>query len=792
MKKVGLFAAALSTLVLITISVLYYRTTSSVPVLSGEIKLTQLKESVVVTTDINGIPHIEAKNEEDLFYAFGFVVAKERIFQLEMLRRIGSGRLSEMLGAPLVESDKLLRTLRLRKTMEEFLAKNQSKLDPVMLKLAQRFFDGMNEYAQTQPLPLEFSLLGLDRPEPFTLVDAMAVSGYMALSFAEGLIGDVLFSELAQDFSPEAVELLRQGIEAENLPLPDLSRDGVFKVSWSEILSPLKMMEDYFGLFHGSNSFVLSGSRTVSGQPILSNDPHIAFSSPSVWFEAHLKSPTYEVYGHFIPLVPFAILGHNTNNAWGITMAEVDDLDLFKETINENNEVVVGNETHPIIEENELIKVRFGSDVDFKVKRSIHGPFLNETMMIREDQKHPIALAWSFHHPENNVITAFYKLNRAKNVTEFREALSYAAAPALNISWVDKNGDIAWQVMSKIPLRQEGVASDVLVDGSDPKSQYLGYVPYEKNPHAKNPSSGVIVSTNYKPPYQADYPLDGYWQPSERYLRLNELLTKKEKWQLEELQAVMSDENTVSQNLTLKYLIQALKEKDKCLEWCERFEKWQGNSDVASVESSVFHMWAYFVMRETFADEMKDRYEAFTRIADYWHTFKNHMPVENSPWWDNKDTDKVEVRSDILVSAFEKALNELTNKFGSDRSNWRWGNLHTVTHKHPLSKIPGLGKIFDVGPYASGGGSFQVNNMSSPRSDKTFSVTLGPSTRRLIDMAAPEVSYGVLPTGNSGHILSQFYGDQAKMFVENRFRRQWLNISDVTGQEQSWQLILKP
>jgi penicillin amidase len=783
--------------ILIIIYTIYfqYHAHQSIPVLQGERKLLGLKEKVEVITDEFGIPHISAQNEEDLYFALGFVIAKERLFQMEMLRRIGSGRLSEVLGPTLVPTDRFLRTLRLRKTMEEFVANNKNTFDPQMIKLTDQFYAGVNHFIKSEPLPPEFTLLGF-KPEPFSLEDSLAASGYMALSFAEGMIGDLLLSELESEFGEKAVKLLRLGADGEGMPRPDSKIDGAYQaplhVTWDSLIDPLNILEENFGLFHGSNSFILSGKRTLSGKPILSNDPHVAFSAPGTWFEAHIKCPTFEIYGHFLPLVPFANLGHNQKKAWAVTMAEVDDLDLYLETRNEKGEVLIDKQWHPLIVEEETIKVRFGKDQKFLVKRSPHGPLLDDTIMGSSDPNKSIALAWSYYHPENNVLTAFYKLNRAQNVQEFRKALSFAAAPAINISWVDEEGHIAWQVMSKIPLRNKGVESDKLLNGKDPNDQYLGYVPFEKNPHAEDPGSGVIISTNYRPPYIADYPLDGYWQPSERYFRLSELLKTKEKWTIEDLKSVMTDENTFSHKQILPTLLTSLKSTNISPEWQKRFEDWDGASDLNSKISPLYHLWCYWIMKMTFEDEMgSKRYEAFTKIADFWHTFKNHLKLEDSPWWDNKTTKIVETRSEIIQMAFKKALESTKDKLGSDENLWKWGNLHTVTYHHPLAKIPGLGKIFDIGPIATGGGFFQVNNMSSPRIDDQFGVTLGPSTRRLVDMNNPSESLGILPLGNSGHYKSPFYSDQAVMFTQNIFRRQEMNISTLSTKKH-WQLLLIP
>lgn len=793
MKKI-LTAIVLVIVVLASLLSIYfaYYSHKTIPQLSGKIQVgEQLRDEVIITTDHNGVPHIQAQNQEDLYYALGFTMARERLFQMEMLRRIGSGRLAEILGPSLVETDKFLRTLQLKNRMERFWLKNKDTMDPIMMKLVNRFYKGLNDFAKTNPLPPEFFILGINKIEPFTVVDAMAISGYMALSFAEGMIGDILFHNLEKKFGTKAVNQLREGALGEKIKTPNLKTDAIYSVNWNKYLNPLDTLEKYFGLFHGSNSFALSPQRSKSGMPMLSNDPHIAFSSPGTWFEAHLKSPQFEIYGHFLPLVPFAILGHNQSKAWGITMAEFDDLDFFQEIV-EGNDVIIADKKYPIKSYEEVIKVRFGSDQKLIVKETPHGPIMNNTMMVDPENKMPpLALAWSFYHPDNNILKSFYLLNYAENSTQFREALSYAAAPGLNITWIDKSGDIAWQVMGKIPLRDTSINSDIIQLGADKKSQYLGYVDYKNNPHAKNPESGVIVSTNYIPPFQAKYPLDGYWQPSERYLRLNELISKRGKWTAQDLKKIMTDENTVSHRKVLNYLIPLLHQNAKYSHWGTRLQAWDGSSHKESIESSIYHLWSYWMMFETFHDELKDDYEAFARIADYWHTFKNHIHVENSVWWDNIDTKTKESRKDIILKAFENTIAELTSKFGEDSKNWKWGNLHTITYQHPLAKIPLLGKVFNIGPIPSGGGFFQVNNMSSPRADKDFNVTLGPSTRRIIDLKNTQVTFGVLPTGNSGHFKSPFYQNQKDLFINNQFREQYLDISLVKTKSH-WDLILHP
>ena len=281
----------------------------------GQLNLPGLSRPVEVHRDKYGIPHIEAQDEADAMRAFGFITAGDRLFHMELLRRIANGTLSEVLGESAVNWDILLRKLKIRKTMDEFLTKNLSKMDPHMIKMTEAFYEGVDHYVKTQPLPPEFILLGFT-PKKFELAEGMAISGYMALSFAEGIIADSLFSELYAEFPKEMVDQVlikhrgdRNHITEKYTNKYRLKKSLIAKSTqeqwFKDLTSFLDEFEDYFGLFHGSNSWVLSPSRSKNGYSLLANDPHVSFSNPSVWYEAHIKYPGYEIYGHYLPLVPF-------------------------------------------------------------------------------------------------------------------------------------------------------------------------------------------------------------------------------------------------------------------------------------------------------------------------------------------------------------------------------------------------------------------------------------------------------------------------------------------------------
>lgn len=787
MKIFKIFIITVLTILLTGFLYVQYKLNQAVPEKNGKIDLEFIKEKVEVYTDQMGIPHIYAQNEEDAYRTLGFIIASERLFQMDLMRRIASGRLSEILGKDFVKTDHLLRKLRIRKSMEDFYELNKNKIDPQIIKSAEAFFDGVHQFMQSSPLPIEFIILGYE-PEKFSLIDAMGVSGYMALSFAEALVGDVLFSELAKDIPQDMVNQLRVG------PKAYFDKNGISKNSsfinkrdfLRNILKTHDLLNEVFFMFQGSNSWVISGKRTKSGKPILANDPHIAYSNPSVWFEAHIHTPEWELYGHYLPLVPFAVLGHNKQKAWAVTMSEADDFDFFIEKIHpeDKNKVQYKNNWVDLKNEEYTIKVKGAEDIKSSVRISPHGPILDDLEESPKDKS--IALTWSYFHPENDVMSAFYFLGKAKNLNEYKAAIKRAAAPGLNISWIDDSGDIAWWMMGKIPKRVKGLQSDILLEGWHGKHDYLGYYSFEENPHSVNPENGIIISTNFKPLDKKYDEIDGYWQPAPRMERLLEIFKDKSKlWGLEELKEVQIDVWAQTEKDKRNILLQSVIAKsDFEKNILRELKNWNIYSDINSIGSTIYHVWSTFVMRNALIDEMgADRFKAFSKLADYLHFYSVLMNDPNSGWWDNiQRTDKVkESREMIIEESFQNMITFLTDKLGNDIKEWKWGKLHTVEYVHPIGKVKPFNLIFNIGPFPAPGSYSQVNNISFKRGSLNYESHLGPSTRRLIDLGNPLISYGILPTGNSGHVKSKHYDDQAKLYLEGNYRKQLLDLKEISS-----------
>ena len=782
-KKIFLTSIAIISVLLLF---LFIYPQTRLPKTSGQVVLKRLRGEVVVTRDKWGVPHIEAENEQDLQRALGFIMAGDRLFQMDILRRIVNGELSEIFGKETLKFDVLLRKLGLRAFQDDYWRKNRYRMDARMVSLMESFLDGVHQYMENHPLPIEFQILGY-RPRPFTPQEAMGVSGYLSLSFAEGLIADALYTDLLNELPKEIVEKMwiRQKNDKNKVTQQKAVTLNLEDSSWfDDFTQTQNFLRDGFGLFHGSNSWVLSGKRSSSGYPLLANDPHIAFSSPSMWYEAHLKSPEYEIYGHFIPLVPFAAMGHDRNRGWAITMSEIDDMDLYEEKINDLNQVLFKGKWIPVKVEKQVIKVKGEKDHEIVLEKTPHGPLLKGTQ--HEIEGKNISLKWSYHHPENDIATAIYKLSHTKSIKELDEALSYAAAPGLSVSWADKEGNIAWRVMGKIPLRK-GFLGNQILQGWTGAHEYERYLTFQEHPSVTNPENGLIVTTNYYPQNVGPLPIEGYWQPSERFERIHEILEKKEKWNLSEMKGIQNDQFVVTGEKMRNLLISEVEAKTPLeSEILKEFKDWKGGSNEESFGSAVYHMWIHHLGKLALKDELGEkRYIAYNKIADFWNFFKTFLYDKENVLWDDVKTPERETRKDLINKSFRIAANRLKERMGEKVELWTWGKIHRLEFQHPLGKVRPLDKIFNIGPYEVGGGPFQINNMSIARYKDHFDVKLGASVRRLIDFSRPEISKGILPTGNVGHFNSPFYKDQVSLFIGGKYRPQWMSLADVKKHKHS-------
>ncbi|UXH78702.1 penicillin acylase family protein [Roseateles amylovorans] len=809
-------AVGLVVLLAVAAGAITWHVRAKLPQRTGELTLAGLNAPVQVRYDEWGVPHIEARNEDDLYRALGYLHAQDRLFQMEMLRRLARGELAEILGPRLLETDRLFRTLGIRERADQLAAAGGAlNAQPAAAQALRAYLEGVNQYQATRPAPLEFEILGIPK-RPFSAADTLSIAGYLAYSFAAAFRTEPALTAIRDQLGPDYLRIFeldwKPGGELQaGLPSSpsSLSAPRGLAMSTLPTLARLAAASErasaLAGLpqFEGSNAWVVAGSRTASGKPLLAGDPHIAYSAPAVWWEAHLKTPSFELYGHHLALNPMALLGHNERFGWSLTMFQNDDIDLIAEKLNpaNPNEVWLANPADAadpaggrwvaLTSRQEIIKVKGQPDQVLTLRRSPHGPIINDAVPGDRGER-PIAMWWAFLETDNPVLQAFYQLGRADTLPKAREAASLIHAPGLNIVWANAGGDIAWWAAARLPIRPDGVNPSFLLDGSTHEADKLGFRPFSDNPQEENPARGYIVSANFQP--ESRVPVPGYYNLGERGRRLDGLLNQGRRWDLTNSQALQLDVQTDYGPRVLRPLIPLLRlaasgEEQSLV---EALARWNGAYRSDGLAPVLFQQFLTELLRATMKDELGDlQFDNLRRTRALDHALPRLVADSEAPWWDNRATPQRETQAEIVRQAWKAAVAHLQRSVDPDSNQWRWAGVHTLTHEHPLGKQAPLDRLFNVGPFPVPGGHEVPNNFAQRGGDAPWTVAYGPSTRRLIDFALPQEALGINPVGQSGVWPDRHYSDQAEMLAQGRYRRAWLSDGDIQTHSQG-RLVLKP
>lgn len=796
------FTATLAALLLLVGLGAFWYFQSRQPQRDGDLALKGLTSTVTVRYDERGIPHIQAGNEADLYRALGFVHAQDRLFQMEILRRLAKGELAEILGPDLVQTDTLFRTLRLNERAATMVAKMDPASPAVRAQTA--YLDGINQFLARKPAPVEFDLLGIPK-RAFTLQDSMAVAGYLAYSFAAAFKTEPVLTFVRDRLGPDYLRMF----DLEWNPLGVLSAAPATartEPDWNALSQIAQISNEVqarsgVALYEGSNAWAVSGARTSSGKPMLAGDPHIGFSVPAVWYEAHLKAPGFELYGHFQALLSSAMLGHNAQFGWSLTMFQNDDLDLIVEKVNPRNPNQVWSQGQwvDLQTEQSVIKVKGAKPVTLTLQRSPHGPII--TSAFKQEFNYasadaPVAMWWTFLETDNPILEAFYQLNRADTLAKARQAASNIHAPGLNVVWASAVGDIGWWAAAKLPIRPAGVQPHFMLNGDDEQADKPGFYRFSDNPQEENPPRGYIVSANHQPHSTSGLPIAGYYNPYDRAQALQDRLGNNAiQWNALNTQSLQLSTQTGYFWRVLEPLMPDL--SDVVRDPLERsvfdsLAQWDGQYSLLNIPPTVFSQFLYELAKASLSDELgTNQFKSLlgTRALDL--ALPRLAADEASPWWDNAKTPKVESRKDIVRLAWNNTISHLKTTLGKSPNDWGWGKAHTLTHKHPLGSQALLGKLFNVGPFEAPGAREVPNNLSYPLGPAPWAVTYGPSTRRIIDFADPAQARGINPVGQSGVLFSSHYSDQAPAYVAGGYLQMYLSEADVTANTRAT-LILKP
>ncbi len=760
----------------------------------GEVHLHGMHEPVEVIIDRYGVPHIYAQNEDDLFFAQGYIHAQERLWQMDFNRRIASGRLSEVFGEIAIETDRFTRRLGMHRAATEAA----QQLPEHSKRILEAYAQGVTAYIEhnRNNLPVEFTLLRF-KPEPWQIEDSIKWSKMMGWNLGGNWETEVIRALIVAKLGPERAGKLEAGYDPSH-PLiipPGVAYQGI-NLGMLEQYEQLKQLSG-FGMMGGSNNWVVDGTMTTTGMPILCNDPHLGQAAPSIWYECHLVAGDIDVIGASFSGTPGIVIGHNQYIAWGLTNAVSDVEDLYIEKFNPENpyqyeymdkwedaqvvreEIKVKGAKVPVIEE--VLITRHGPILT-RIPHPLQGDTTGKNGNTgSEPVELPLALRWTGLE-KYDVISAVQKLDRATNWEEFCEAVRDWDQPPQNVVYADIQGNIGYVMAGAIPIRARGQAL-LPSPGWTGEYEWTGFIPFDELPQTFNPEQHFIVTANNRvvddsyPYYITNEWLNGY-----RAQRIRDLLMSKGKLALSDMASIQADQYSLPAVEIVPHILKL--QGDSALEKAalDRLQTWNYILAPESIGAAIYSISLYKLERIVFSAMLgaeETLMHSYLGVGSTILALQNGYTSRNKPllirllneYDDSWFADSVVPNGpnswdEALGRAFTAAIEELQEKLGSDISRWKYGAIHTMTYSHPLGVIKPLNKFFNRGPYPVGG-DIDTVNMGATLPNQPETVVTVPSYRQIVNLADLKASLSGHAPGQSGHPASKHYAD---------FIKPWLNV----------------
>ncbi len=765
---------------------------AALPPVEGELRLAGLHGRVEVVRDRWGVPHIYAQDEHDLFLAQGFVMASDRTFQIEFMCRVGTGRLSEAFGDLTLHLDRFTRTVGWGRAAAALTAART----PAELDALEPFARGQMAWRERMTaFPPEYVVMALEPLRAESVEEMLVLGGgaQVLLSYTLSRNWDIelVRAQIAEQLGPGAVLDLFPDIP----PNPGAVQAGK---RWGH--SPLEYLSrapQFPG--GGSNNWVVDGTRTVSGKPLLANDPHLLVQLPSIWYEVHLSCPTLNASGVALPFAPGVVIGHNERIAWGFTNVEGDVMDLYLERLNDDGTAARYDDAwEPVTVHREEIGIRGRPEPEvLLVPETRHGPILDSYMVgIAEQTVVPLretyALQW-VGAERGTSVESVLGINRARDFEEFRASLRGWECPGQNMVYADVDGNIGYQLTGTYPMRRKGDGS-FPVPGWTSEFGWDGWVPFEELPWAFNPPEGFLATANNRV-HDLSYPhvITRDWMPPGRVTRIAELLTETDRHTPESFARILMDTVSPTARETAPHLAEVEPAGDRQKEAIALIAEWDHDLATGSAAAAIYQAWcgqiADLVLRDSLGDELFSHYYGRRQWAN---TFRHQVLPEilahpTAKWWGGNGR---QARDEVLRRALDAALDELTERLGEDVATWRWGELHTVTFAGRLAMIPDLAELFTAGVVEMGGDDDTVcQALYEPESG--YGVAVIPSWRQIMDLADPEDSVGTHTVGQSGNPVSPHFADLLPLWSAGEHHPLPLRRTGVDAIAEST-LVLEP
>lgn len=802
MKRLKHIALLLLSLVALFCALVYAWIRNTKPIYEGSYPMKGLQAEVVIHYDKYGVPSIQAQNKHDLYQAFGYRHAAERLFQMDLLRRVGSGRLAEIFGQPVIKVDHLFRTLGTPQYARASAAYFETLSDQPIYQDAQAYLEGINQYIKEGPVPPEYGIIGIT-PEPFGIEDMYYTLAAMSFSFSQGQKSEFIVDFISRQHGEDYLRDLAVYHRDSESHIPSNNDSDMVRPKFGqhftediEAHAAMQAIAEALPVasLEGSNAWVLNGKKTKSGQVLFCNDTHIGYNLPQTWYEAHLICPGFEIYGHFMAGIPFALVGRNQRLSWGLTMLLNDDVDFYREHI-EDQKVLYRGQWQEITQTEEKIRVKGSEDTTIIIRRTAHGPIINDALRLTSEST-PISMFWTYMERDNRNIDALHILNNAQNIKEFEAGLPLIHAPGLNVNYGDADGNVAWWACAHLMRRPSHVNSLLVLDGASGQDDHTGYYTFDENPKNINPDNGFIYSANDWPQQmqikEGDsthtlwYP--GYYKPQYRADRIVQMLETSNNWDMETIKTVMNDCTNPKDAAVMQEIFSVLKQ-NKSLEQelatteIQTLFAWDGNYDPNSSSPTLFNALIYYILQEAMQDEITaPRFELFVQTHLMQRAYGYLLFQKESRWWDKIGTPEVENREIIFTLAFQKAMSRLREVHGKNPSDWTWSKAASIEIKHPLGEVALLRPFFNLGPRPVYGGNESIRQAGFYH-DSTlhYKVFFGSQMRIITDFEHPDSALNIAPAGQSGHVMSAHYDDQFEMYLQGYYRTMRMNRAGVEG-----------
>lgn len=766
-EKAGLIAGAASVgLAGSAAAVLWHRLARRpLPQVKGTIEVPELRGRVRARRDRWGVPHIEAGDREDLYFAQGYCHGQDRLWQMDFYRRVVEGRVAEMAGEEGLAVDRLMRTLGIRRIAE----REETELEPELRARLERFCAGVNAAARdVRALPFEMQVLRLGF-EPWRPVDILSLGKLLAFGLSTNWERELLRSDMLRELGPELTARLDPVYPAGN-PVVDQSP---FSGEGMPLVEQIDAVRRSIGLAaeaSGSNNWAVGGERSATGSPLIAGDPHLPPSMPGIWYEVELRHGERFVRGASMPGMPGIYMGQNNDVCWTFTNVMADVQDLFVERI-EGDRYLFEDEWRPLQTAREEIVVKGREPVVLEVRSTHHGPIVNEAL--GADEGEPLALAWQT-LSEATAFAGMFELLEIASGPELVAKLEGHTSPASNLIWADRHGSIGYKLIGRLPLRRGG-CPDLPKPGWSGEYEWEGTVPYEELPALVDPESGYLVTANNRI-VGDDYPhhITSEWLDGFRARRIEELIAATEKHDLESFAAIQTDDLSLPGVEAARRLSRLHPRGQRERSAIERLRSWDGRLDRETVAGTIYQAFLLRLAREVVRAAIGDR-----DLCERWldrndNGFTAHS---TSPWrwhshlmslWEEADEELIGRPWDELVlEALAGALDDLADRFGPDPGGWRWGRVHEMKFPHPLGDANPLFDRLLNRRLRAGGAQETVSQIAYDPNDP-YNAVWAPSWRMVADPTAPDRSRWQTFTGQSGHPASPHYDDLQAGWLEGR------------------------